>query len=111
MRILNREVARSEKGYSATNPLILVDMQIRHLPRYPPGPAKNPLNNAYILHVHQVHIMYGKIDRNHAKSIETMDNSMKTMEEMMKTLGKSMNTMEKPAKTMEKSMNSANGTF
>jgi hypothetical protein len=40
MRVLNREVAHNEKGYSATKPLILVDMQIRHLPRYPPGPAK-----------------------------------------------------------------------
>jgi hypothetical protein len=45
---LNREVARNEKGYSATKPLVLVDMQIRHLPRYPPGPAKNPLNHSHL---------------------------------------------------------------
>ena len=62
----------------------------------------------YILYVHQVHVMHGKIDWNHGQINWNHENSMKTMENRWR-LWVNQWTVEKASKTMETSMNSANG--
>ena len=63
------------------------------------------------LHIHQVHVMQGKIDWNHGKLNESHGKFSENCGKSVKSSSKSMNAMEKNNYNHEKSMNGANGIF